>query len=259
MTCSEFENMIDLLVADELTDEITRQRAIKHSSTCADCSRRLADGRIISASLAALAEETGHTEAPARIKMALQKEFAGMLANNQHDMTVQSPKNIVTFPLHRFQRRAVLTVAAAASLVALVALTWQLWLPAFTIGNPETIAIVPLPIPSPSIAPSVPGTGNSETETVIAKTEPVSSSRRRPTRTVEAKSDPEMDRVDFIPLTYVSDTASLHSGTVVRVEVQRTTLLAMGLPVNDSRDDSLIKADLIVGDDGVARAIRFVQ
>ena len=64
---------------------------------------------------------------------------------------------------------------------------------------------------------------------------------------------------DYIPLMYVSDATSSQSGFVVRLEIPRTTLLSMGLPVNTERGNALVKADVVVGDDGVARAIRLVQ
>jgi hypothetical protein len=39
----------------------------------------------------------------------------------------------------------------------------------------------------------------------------------------------------------------------------RATLASFGLPVNAERASELIKADILIGDDGLARAIRFVQ
>ena len=57
----------------------------------------------------------------------------------------------------------------------------------------------------------------------------------------------------------MSDQTSLQTGVVVRVEIPRATLLSMGLPMNTDRGNSLVKADVVVGDDGVPRAIRLVQ
>ncbi|HEX5082900.1 MAG TPA: hypothetical protein VFY40_12710 [Blastocatellia bacterium] len=63
---------------------------------------------------------------------------------------------------------------------------------------------------------------------------------------------------DYIPLTYLADAADVESGTVLRVELPPSALITMGLPMNVDRTDSRVKADLIVGDDGVPRAVRFV-
>jgi hypothetical protein len=39
----------------------------------------------------------------------------------------------------------------------------------------------------------------------------------------------------------------------------RSALIRLGLPVNVERADTPVKADLLVGEDGLARAIRFVR
>ena len=64
---------------------------------------------------------------------------------------------------------------------------------------------------------------------------------------------------DYIPLTYFADDSGTQGGVVVRVEIPRSTLLAMGLPVNTERGNSLVKADVVVSDDGMPRAIRLVH
>jgi hypothetical protein len=66
-------------------------------------------------------------------------------------------------------------------------------------------------------------------------------------------------KTDFVPLTYLNSATAMDSGIVVRVEVSREKLAAMGLPLNLERADEKIKADIVLGDDGVARAIRLVQ
>jgi hypothetical protein len=45
----------------------------------------------------------------------------------------------------------------------------------------------------------------------------------------------------------------------VRIEISRSMLLSMGLPVNIDRGEGLIKADIIIGEDGVARAVRIIN
>ena len=64
---------------------------------------------------------------------------------------------------------------------------------------------------------------------------------------------------DFLPLTFVDDSRAQESGHVVRVKVPRSALIAFGVPMNMERAGELITADVVVGDDGLARAIRFVQ
>jgi len=64
---------------------------------------------------------------------------------------------------------------------------------------------------------------------------------------------------DFLPLTFVDDSRAQQSGHVVRVQVLRSALIAFGVPMNMERAGELITADVVVGEDGLARAIRFVQ
>jgi hypothetical protein len=51
----------------------------------------------------------------------------------------------------------------------------------------------------------------------------------------------------------------MESGQMIRVELPRSALASFGLPMNMERADERIKADVVVGNDGLARAIRFVR
>ncbi len=62
---------------------------------------------------------------------------------------------------------------------------------------------------------------------------------------------------DFIPLVY--DPAPIGRGSLVRVELPRAALSAFGLPVNEDRNEDLVQADLLLDDDGLMRAVRFVE
>ena len=64
---------------------------------------------------------------------------------------------------------------------------------------------------------------------------------------------------DFIPLSYMSAASLQDGGQIVRVQLPRSALANFGLPVNMDRYNEKVKADVLVGVDGMARAIRFVQ
>ena len=64
----------------------------------------------------------------------------------------------------------------------------------------------------------------------------------------------------FLPLLYSN--IPFTDGQIVRLEVPRTALAAFGLASPDSLDASLsrsVLADVLVGEDGLARAVRFVR
>lgn len=62
----------------------------------------------------------------------------------------------------------------------------------------------------------------------------------------------------FYPLSYSA--VPVTQGSVVRLELSPTALAALGVepPPSDSRQDTVM-ADVLVGEDGLARAVRFVQ
>lgn len=64
---------------------------------------------------------------------------------------------------------------------------------------------------------------------------------------------------DFIPLNYGADLSNLDSGRVVRVALPRSALARYGLPMNAERAEEPVKADVLLSEDGLAQAIRFVR
>ena len=64
---------------------------------------------------------------------------------------------------------------------------------------------------------------------------------------------------DFFMLRFGDDHLPMESGEVIRVQMPRSAFITLGLPVNFERADELVKADLLIGEDGLARAIRFVR
>ena len=63
---------------------------------------------------------------------------------------------------------------------------------------------------------------------------------------------------DFIPLSYMNAASLQDGGQIIRVELPRAALANFGLPVNMDRNQR-VKADVLLGVDGMAHAIRFVQ
>jgi hypothetical protein len=64
---------------------------------------------------------------------------------------------------------------------------------------------------------------------------------------------------DFIELGNYQDPDDWSGSLLLRVNLPRTSLLLFGLPMNADHADKMIPADVLVGEDGVPRAIRFVQ
>jgi len=93
----------------------------------------------------------------------------------------------------------------------------------------------------------------------VIKTQPPSQKRTaQAKRVLRNRPTPEV-ATDFFPLTYSGDSSVVESGHVVRVRMPRSALIAFGVPMNVYRTGELVNADLFIGDDGLARAIRFIQ
>ena len=80
---------------------------------------------------------------------------------------------------------------------------------------------------------------------------------RRPTA---ARAAPAAEvTTEFFPLAHGGGLASGEGGHIVRVELPRTALASFGLPVNVETPGGRVRADVLLGEDGTARAIRFVR
>jgi hypothetical protein len=208
-------------------------------------------------------------EAPARVRAALLAAFAeqqrtGLAGQRREDAR---PANVVELTTRRAARRWFAAGAAAAAV--LLALTLSSPVRVSPDGSPskpqEVSEARPLPPQTPAearverpgilIGSDLPQPYLSKKRMHAQKTarglrrEP----RREPATAVQAEGD------DYLPLTYLADAAAMESGTVVRVELSRSALISLGVPVETDRTDETFKADVVLGDDGVARAIRLVR
>lgn len=83
---------------------------------------------------------------------------------------------------------------------------------------------------------------------------------RRPQPRVEPASYSPNRESQFVAVTHMGDGGeSARGGRVVRVDVPRSTLFAMGFDVSLENDSPTVKADLLIGPDGVTRAVRLVE
>lgn len=70
--------------------------------------------------------------------------------------------------------------------------------------------------------------------------------------------EPEIT-TDFFPMSDASALQMMDGGHVIRVELPASALASYGLPVAADRANGRVKADVLIGSDGMARAIRFVR
>lgn len=64
---------------------------------------------------------------------------------------------------------------------------------------------------------------------------------------------------NFIALPYAQSDVPLEQAVIVRVRLQSSEWGALGVPIPPPKASGAINADLLIGQDGVARAVRFVS
>ena len=261
MNCQDFEASVNDLARDQIMDSASRAAALAHGEGCRACAARLADERMLSAGLGRLAAAGG--QAPARVEAAL-------LAAFRERKEIQTGQTTTTVRPHSWRRWAIAAAAAVLILIALVALRANR-----SAHEPEQKAAITQPDgtqPAPPAAQPLPEQKNPEQKNPVA---PKNRKRELQNHYAAERSrraaPPSGDNkgkdaaggyeiaTDFIPLTHRGSFAQWEGGQVVRVELPRSAMASFGLPVNLERAGERVKADVVVGNDGMARAIRFVR
>jgi hypothetical protein len=78
---------------------------------------------------------------------------------------------------------------------------------------------------------------------------------KEPAATTGPRTD-EVVKTEFIALSYARDP---ESGQLVRVKVPSSMMVSLGLVTSVKRPTELVDAEVLVGDDGLTRAIRFIR
>lgn len=279
MNCQEFETVIIDLARPAVASTAARERGRAHVETCARCAARLADERALGAGLRAAAGAGVSSPSP-RLEAALLTAFRA-----QHE----APANLVVFPPRAARRwvYAMAAVVAVAAFVGLIALSMLRSSPTASVeraGNtPQTIKPRS---PTESVAPTPTSTievAKVDERGSEAKDRRESSSPRinrasggSSRRSTRARRDAGVQTLaastnapavaaegsiatEFMPLGGGGGLSGMDGGQIVRVEVPRSALASFGLPVDAERAGGRVKADVVLGHDGVARAIRFVR
>ena len=258
MNCQRFESIANELARNQMMEAEVREQALAHSAECASCSARLRKEEALTRGLHSLSLQMNSLEPPVSLEARLLSAF-------------RQPQVVVPFPVVRDYRRHWMTAVAALilivfSVVAVRLRETRIETPKQTAGNEQpsndrTIA---------AVADSSPASKSAELETPKSSAPMkrrfvgnASSSRgvnnRRTDNNVLANHVTTEVATEFMPLGYLNPATLQDGGQIVRVEVPRTTLASFGVPVNMDRYNEKVKADILLGVDGTARAIRFVQ
>jgi hypothetical protein len=230
-----------------------RSAALAHSEECGVCRARLRDEETLTRGLQLLATEMEPLTAPPEMELKLREAF-------------RARRVVVPMPVRATRPRYWWAAVAAVLIVAMTvaAMWWRSAMPEQKIAQeapPQQVAApggpsqtapkepdyraVNLPVKQPALA-SKPGRRN---------TAPRAS---RP-ETPMANHVTNEIATDFMPFGDANPAALQDGGQIVRVKLRRSALVRFGFPVNMDRYNENVKADVLVGVDGLAHAIRFVQ
>lgn len=246
MNCQRFENVVGELARGQMMEVDVRAEALVHMDECEGCLARLRQEEALMRGLQMLAAEMETLVPPAEVELALREAF-----RTRH----------VVVPVARRSSRSRywLAAVAAALLVAMSALA--MWWPSET---PQQKTIVETAPSKPLEARNGPTAPPKEVEFPESKRQ---TPKRVPRNTV-TRNSPQTQMAnhvqneiatDFMPVGDMNPASLQDGGQIVRVKLRRSALVRFGIPVNMDRYNENVKADVLVGVDGLARAIRFVQ
>lgn len=151
------------------------------------------------------------------------------------------------------------TLVAAAALLLLAATSYR-WLLKPVPAPPPAVQLVPTATPPRQDSqPATPRPVVPKMSGEVAQQATSPQPRHVARRHLRVDRPAEEVATDFLPLTYLADAPAPESGHLVRVKVPRSALASFGVPMNAERAGEMVQADVVIGDDGLARAIRFIQ
>jgi hypothetical protein len=231
MDCRQFEEILHDLARAAALDAETLEAGLAHARVCTECREHLAEAQLLTETLAALAEESAEAQAPPHLE-------ANLL------MAVRRRRRR---PAVRWQPWA---VAGAATVLFAVALALPRWEGPSRTQPGQTVADQPA---APVQAPAV----NHEVAPQPHAAPPAGK------KSSHQQAPYDLDRAvwatDFVPVPFSDSLMPDEDAAVVRVRMPRSELASLGFPVSEDGTTQLIKADLLIGQDGQPRAVRLVQ
>jgi hypothetical protein len=242
----------DSLLIQALDEELSPQQAwtVKlHLENCASCQRRLEGLRQITGRVT----EYHHSA----LAPGVAEDEWRMLAARLDQETARQPRRFA-WPQtlgHRMAWSAALTMLILAGILG-----WN-WRPHAAVSPVagRRPAAVP-PAPKPLVAGNVPARRARPARVAVKKharsvvlTAGTSKNHAPGAAAIEEIVTP------FFALPFSDTSLPLDRAPVIRVELPRSVLTLAGFPVDGDRQNERVDADVVVGADGLARAIRFVR
>lgn len=254
MDCGSFERLVGDLTEGRLVSPL-RAAMITHAVSCSRCADMLSAEQALTSDLRALAAATEDAETPEHVERAL---LAAVRERRSEPLplSTQTPR----LPSGRPWLWGIAAALLLASVLGVARLGWRFAPELRQTPAPSPIAMTDAKTAarpeSPARAPRKAATKASPPAPAVRE-KPAAAERPLVAPPPEASVTIE-DAAEFVALDYGDTLADVESVHVVRVQLPPTALTALGWPMSEEADRP-VNADLLVGHDGVARGIRFVQ
>jgi hypothetical protein len=269
MNCEKFQTIAPELAREQMMEAADRAAALQHAGACRSCATVLKDERSLTAGFNALRAEAKEIAAPSSMEAKMMAAFRER----------QQAKPITSIRTRRANVRY-----WAAAIAAMVILTLGFFVLRARFADNKTTqvagtdpkpavenvtrasAITATPV-DPVRAPTIPakqGPRKNTSRFVAVKHAPRPTTAIGNTTAAVADNRPTSQQTGevatgFFPIGYTTTPNLQEGGQLLRVELPRAAVARFGLPVNMERAGERVKADVLVGADGLPQAIRFVQ
>ncbi len=258
MNCQRFEDVVNDIARKQILDVSLRDEALAHSGDCEHCALRLEAEVAITLRLRNFAGSFESIGAPARVEAQLLAAF-GNGSSGRSQTAVRSRS-------HYWLKYSMAGIAALLLVVfGFAVFRARQAAPAKEQTNDLRATMVGAPV-TPGSAPSAPNSGQDNQISPLVSQPSLTVRHNRPiAKAITNQAKPKRPNVnneiatDFIPVTYGGVANLADGGRMVRVELPRSAMASFGLPVNMDRANERVKADVLLGVDGLAHAIRFVR
>jgi hypothetical protein len=269
MNCERFQTVASDLAHDQLMDANEQAAALQHVAECRDCGASLEEQRGLTAGLRALAGSMKEVSAPAELEAKMLAAF-----RERQNNKVVAPVFVKNHRRSWYWAAAVAAMLLFAFGIFIVRANLFKRAEPFNAKNPapvnNSVAVDPKEQPkdesltvkaNDTVSPG-PKKNPRRPELTVRKPKGVVgtlSNEAVASTTATQNARPAEVMTDFYPIGYSNTPNLQEGGQLLRVELPRTAVARFGLPVNMDRANQRVKADVLVGSDGLAQAIRFVQ
>ena len=267
MTCDDYQGLIIDIARGDAVDRASREEARRHAALCAQCGAQQQEQQWLTAQFRAIAQADEQRNAPERVEIAALAAWRATYASASQTQpavvasvaqTQQTTARIIKGPW-------LMSGLAAAGLAAAAMLTMFLWPTSQSQSRLTPVTSSPVAerttaratVAEPATTSGTVATVARNTESRGGREDVVPTERPRALRT--ASMTKTAQRAEFLPLPYVEPLRSTEARHVVRVSMTSGDEMIIGVLPADRRNGQPFEADVLVGEDGIARAIRVVR